>query len=272
MGLRVIAPDMIGYGQTDAPIIRSGEPYTPYSWKATADDMAALLSHLSIPRVILLGHDWGGVVVSRIYLHYPSIVTHIVSVCTPYFQPVSSYIPIETVVKSIPSFTYQIAFADPQTERDLGSREAISRFFRSIHRGLGEGGPALQVTKDWVESLGDWPRGKLLTEKDLEYYVEMYSRNGLHGPLNWYKTRYVNSLGDKDIQDPTINVPYLFVAATHDAALPPSLAKDQAQYIPNLTSREIKATHWVMEEAPEELLVYLKEWFEQVCFGPKSKI
>jgi soluble epoxide hydrolase/lipid-phosphate phosphatase len=163
-------------------VVAPGEAPTAYGWKAAADDMAELLSQLSIPRVILLGHDWGGAIVSRIYLYYPTLVSHIASVCTPYFPPSKTYMPIEDVVKVWPTFTYQIAFADPQTERDIAGPAELSRFFRAIHRGMGDGGPDFRVTKDFLETLGDWPRGKLLTERDLEYYVEQYSRNGMHGP------------------------------------------------------------------------------------------
>jgi soluble epoxide hydrolase/lipid-phosphate phosphatase len=93
--------------------------------------------------------------------------------------------------------------------------------------------------------------------------------------VNWYKVRHVNYLDEKDslAESPAdINVPYLFVAATHDMALPPSMAKHQGKFIPNLTTRELKSSHWVMEETPETLLVILKEWLDKVVFGPKSKI
>jgi hypothetical protein len=28
--------------------------------------------------------------------------------------------------------------------------------------------------------------------QDLEYYAKEYMRHGLHGPLNWYRTRRIN--------------------------------------------------------------------------------
>lgn len=171
------------------PIVTSPESYAAYSWKSSSDDMAALLAHLSIPRVILLGHDWGGAIVSRIYLHHPDVVSSIISVCTAYYPPMREYMPIAAVARHIPSFTYQVAFCDPQTERDVKTPEDIGRFLRGIHRGLGDGFDGkIQVTADFMKELGDQPRGKLMTEEDLAYYVEQYSRNGMHGPREYPPT------------------------------------------------------------------------------------
>lgn len=154
-----------------------------YSWKSSADDMAELMRQLDIPRVILLGHDWcfpqtpgshptltafvrGGIIVSRIYHWHPEIVTHIVSVCTPYHGLMKKHVPIEELVESVPTFTYQIGFADPQTERDLESEEAIGRFLRALYRGIGDTFTGVfQVKENVLEALGDQPRGKLLTQK-----------------------------------------------------------------------------------------------------------
>jgi soluble epoxide hydrolase/lipid-phosphate phosphatase len=205
LNLRVLAPDMIGYGQTDAPRV---PPNTleAYSYKSTAADMAALLSQLTIPKVILLGHDWGAVVVQRIYFYYPELVSHIATISVPYAPPQRKYVHLEEVVERNPTLTYQIAFVDPETEKDLDSRDAIDRFIRGVHRGIGDHGANIQVRSGFMQNLGDRPRGKLLTaevslqrivarscavvvltvEKDLKYYVDQFARNGMHGPREYF--------------------------------------------------------------------------------------
>lgn len=54
-GLRVIAPDMPGYGWSGPP---------PHRWakEDVARDVLALVDALELPRVVLVGHDWGGYV------------------------------------------------------------------------------------------------------------------------------------------------------------------------------------------------------------------
>ncbi|MBK7725406.1 MAG: alpha/beta fold hydrolase [Dehalococcoidia bacterium] len=51
-GIRAIAPDMRGYGGTDAPAL--GE----YTMKTLCADMAGLLDALGIEQAAFVGHDW----------------------------------------------------------------------------------------------------------------------------------------------------------------------------------------------------------------------
>jgi len=50
-GLRIIAPDLHGYGWSGPP---------PHKWakQDVADDVLALLDALGLDRVLLVGHDW----------------------------------------------------------------------------------------------------------------------------------------------------------------------------------------------------------------------
>ncbi len=52
-GLRIIAPDLPGYGWSGPP---------PHAWQKleVAADLLALLDQLEVRRALLLGHDWGG--------------------------------------------------------------------------------------------------------------------------------------------------------------------------------------------------------------------
>jgi pimeloyl-ACP methyl ester carboxylesterase len=54
-GLRIIAPDLPGYGWSGPP---------PHKWakEDVAADLLALLDALGLDRVLLVGHDWGGFV------------------------------------------------------------------------------------------------------------------------------------------------------------------------------------------------------------------
>jgi pimeloyl-ACP methyl ester carboxylesterase len=52
-GMRIIAPDLPGYGWSGPP---------PHKWakEDVASDLLALLDELGLDRVLLAGHDWGG--------------------------------------------------------------------------------------------------------------------------------------------------------------------------------------------------------------------
>ncbi|KAF9914995.1 hypothetical protein BX616_007130, partial [Lobosporangium transversale] len=110
LGYRVIAPDCLGYGQTDAPM-----ELEKYGMKTVCGHLAGLLDVLNIPKVTIIGHDWGGAIVWRFGLYYPNRLHGIISICTPFNSPRTEFIPLEDIVKIIPEFEYQLAFADPNS-------------------------------------------------------------------------------------------------------------------------------------------------------------
>lgn len=63
-GYRVIAPDQVGWGKSSKPDVR-------YSFQKLADNTAALLDHLGLQRVILLGHSTGGMLAVRFSRSFP---------------------------------------------------------------------------------------------------------------------------------------------------------------------------------------------------------
>ena len=73
-GYRVIAPDLRGYGQTEAP----GKE-DDYSMDALRADVVGLLDALGIERVLLVGHDWGSVVGWNVCMHAPERVERFVA-------------------------------------------------------------------------------------------------------------------------------------------------------------------------------------------------
>ena len=72
-GLRVIAPDLRGLGDSD----RSTE-LAAYRKQALAQDMVALLDALGVGEFQLVGHDWGGVVAQEVALAIPERVSRLV--------------------------------------------------------------------------------------------------------------------------------------------------------------------------------------------------
>ena len=70
-GYRVVAPDQIGWGKSSKPDIH-------YSFQLLAANTAALLDHLGVGKVAVLGHSTGGMTVTRFTLMNPDRVTHLV--------------------------------------------------------------------------------------------------------------------------------------------------------------------------------------------------
>ncbi|MGI1678635.1 MAG: alpha/beta hydrolase [Cellvibrionaceae bacterium] len=72
-GFRVIVPDRIGYG-------RSSKPDMPYNLHVFCSNAKALLDHLNIDQVAVVGHSMGGMVASRFAMTYEETTSHVVMV------------------------------------------------------------------------------------------------------------------------------------------------------------------------------------------------
>lgn len=73
-GFRVIAPDLRGYGQTDAP------PHVhDYAMDQLKMDVLALLDALRIDKVLLVGHDWGAAIGWQLCMEAPGRVERFVA-------------------------------------------------------------------------------------------------------------------------------------------------------------------------------------------------
>ncbi len=72
-GYRVIAEDRLGWGKSSKPLI-------PYSWHLHAENKIALMDHLGIDQVAIIGHSMGGYMASRFARLYPERTTHMAMV------------------------------------------------------------------------------------------------------------------------------------------------------------------------------------------------
>ncbi|KAI9780048.1 MAG: hypothetical protein M1839_007030 [Geoglossum umbratile] len=273
LGLRVVVPDMMGYGGTDAPEVPP-ESLALYGMKRAADDINELAHQLGASKIILGGHDWGGAIVYRVCLHHPELVSHLITIATPYIPPMKDYVPLEIVVKGLPNFGYQLQLRGPDVEAKIATKEQIRQFLNAIYGGKGPKGEfgfsvAEGVLFQNLPILGPTP---LLSAKELDYYVDEYARHGLHGTLNWYRTSKQNFDDERDLTRFTIDIPVLFISATKDMALLESMSLGMEKYIPNLTRKVVETGHWALWQAPGLINSYIKDWLDATYFAAEPKI
>ncbi|KAL2385074.1 hypothetical protein RJZ90_001537 [Blastomyces dermatitidis] len=247
LGFRVVAPDCMGYGRTEAPEF-SEESAARYGFKQCADDMKELARQLGTSQIVLGGHD-----------------------C----PPTKEYIPLETLIKTrLPYFGYQLQFVSGDLEKKIKSKRDIRQFLLSLYGGrtpTGEFGFDVfnGVLLDKFQHL---QRSKVISEEELNYYVDEYARNGVRGPLNWYRTREQNYKDDLSLLGRKLDIPVLFILATQDEALRPALSRNMSKYLPNLTTAKVTAGHWALWQASTECNEAISKWMEAVVFGGKSKL
>ncbi|KAJ6164812.1 hypothetical protein N7470_003484 [Penicillium chermesinum] len=270
MGLRVVAPDCLGYGRTDAP-----DDYTEYSHKRGANDIKELAAQLGASKIILGGHDWGAAFAYRVALWHPDLVTHLFTVCVPYAPPKEGFIPLEEIVqKSAPNFMYQVQFASGEVEKVIKTKSEIKQFLLSLYGGCTpEREFGFDVTKGVLfDKLPRLLPSRLLSEAETEYYATEFARHGMHGPLNWYRTRKVNHDDELAILGRKIEIPVLFIQALRDGALPPHLGKSMSKTLPNLAIERVDTAHWALWEKPAEVNAILKNWLQNVALQAKPSV
>ena len=81
-GFRAIAPDMRGYGETDAP----ADPADVSHERNLRATSPGLLDALEIEKAVIVGHDWGGYHIWQFGLRYPQRTERLVGLNTPYIR------------------------------------------------------------------------------------------------------------------------------------------------------------------------------------------
>jgi haloacetate dehalogenase len=74
-GHTVVCPDLRGYGRSSKP--PTTDDHAPYSKRAMAGDVVALMAALGHQRFAVVGHDRGSYVALRAALDHPEAVTHL---------------------------------------------------------------------------------------------------------------------------------------------------------------------------------------------------
>ena len=142
---------------------------------------------------------------------------------------------------------------------------ASGGFFISIYFNFGMVGWKWKGNADEGSTLVNWYRNREVNFKDeLQYVLPSPSLPTISLPQNLpNRRRLTNKI---------INVPVLFIQATKDDALPPSLSEGMEGLIPNLTRREVKTGHWALWEAPKKINEFVGEWLGKVDRGERSNL
>ncbi|OQU98939.1 hypothetical protein CLAIMM_04648 [Cladophialophora immunda] len=282
LGLAVIAPDCVGYGRTDSP----RHALSNYGYKRAADDLATLCEQLGQAEIVLGGHDWGAAVAWRMTQYYPKLVKALFIFGAPYFPPSSRFEPLANIIRNyMPNLAYQAQLVSGEIEDRVQSRSEIRMFLSAVFGALNDARPDRLagfdvhsgVNLDLVLS-GSIPANDLLSSDELDFYATEFYRNGLTGPVNWYRTREVNwsdenaHFFDNGNNPRPSNLRFgpeheiLYVRATRDPAITDYMVSRMLPKADKLTHREIEAGHWILWQKPAEANHILGQWLEDKVF------
>ncbi|KAI0003943.1 Alpha/Beta hydrolase protein [Xylariaceae sp. FL0662B] len=268
LGLQVIVPDQLGYSQTSAP-----DAPESYSLKEMSAHMAHIIREVTDKPIILGGHDWGAALAWRLAIYHRPLIRAIFCFCIPFTPPQPTVTSLEEFVKMTPIFRYQLQNAGPEAEA-LGNESPahLRGFLNAMYGGLTPEGlpgfdPWVGLIADRLLKVGPSP---LVAPEMMNYYVREFSRNGLHGPMNWYRTRSINGQEElalaKQADAFKFQIPAMLVMAGQDGALTPDLADGQEQYFKAGLKKEVieDASHWILIHCPNETNRFIGEFVTRV--------
>ncbi len=225
-GFRAVAVDLPGYGRSDKPDVDYLEPWVNAC-------LVGVLDALGAERCVVVGHDWGGLLVWPFARRYPDRIAGVVGLNTPDL-PRGTMPPLEVMARVFgdrPNYIMQFQDVGPAEwilERDV--RTFLLTMFR---------GPATR-------------RHEAFPDDVVDRYVEVFATTGaLTPPLSYYRAMDRNWHLGAELPE-VIEAPALMVCAAHDPVLTPAMSDGMEARVPNLQRALIAdCGHWTQQEQPE---------------------
>jgi pimeloyl-ACP methyl ester carboxylesterase len=259
-GFHAVAPDMRGFGQTEAP-----QDVGAYTILHHVGDMVALVAALDARRAIIVGHDWGAPVAWHAAQMRPDIFTAVAGLSVPHRRR-GKAAPLDTLRKAGKTNYYWIYFQEPGLAEAEFERDARATMRRVLYFGSGD-----TPREHEMSFFVDWTKGFLgpsidppilptwLTEADIGVFAGEYQRTGFRGGLNWYRNIDRNWELTAPWHGATIGQPALFIAGMRDVNIIGPIGQrgldDLNIVAPNLTGKVLidGAGHWIQQERPAEV-------------------
>jgi pimeloyl-ACP methyl ester carboxylesterase len=272
-GYHVVAPDLRGYGQTDAPVDPS-----QYTQLHLVGDVVGLIQALDASEAVVVGHDWGSPLASNVSLFRPDLVRGVVLLSVPY-MPRGEVDAITGMERAMGADNYQSYFQTNAAQVEL-EKDVRRTLFTTLvgmsgdnpepPRGMSARGGFLAMMDDLPDEFPNW-----LTEADLDHYSSHFARTGFLGGLNWYRAARLNWELMAPWHRAPLPAPALFVGGARDPVLAwPGLRtyiERMDALIPRLQRSVILdgCGHWIQQERPERTNELLLEFLE-VLPGPRA--
>ena len=257
-GYHAVAPDVRGYGRTDAP-----GPIEAYSMKNMTADMAGLVGALGEREAVIVGHDWGAPIAWTSAILYADRFRAVAGLSVPFLPrgPVPPTRIMEQVFAD--NFFYILYFQQPgvaEAELEADVRRSMRLFLYAASGDAPREGTFWLKPKDakFLEGLPEPPAlPAWLTQEDLDYFTREFQRTGFRGGLNRYRNMDRDWEELPQLEGAKIQQPALFIAGDRDGviAMNPGGIEAMKQHVPHLPGVVMLpgAGHWTQQERPDEV-------------------
>ena len=229
---RVIAPDLRGFGWSEAPA-------GGYEKENLADDVLAILAELGLQRVKLVGHDWGGWIGFLLCLREPERFERYLSL-----NILPPWTSTRAMAPHLWRFWYQWMISAP----GLGYR--LHRSGKFVPKVLVGGSVRREV---WDEATIHAFSDTFAEPARARAGVQMYRVFNLREVPGIARGRYA---------DARLQVPTKLLFGTGDAALNHEILKGQEDHADDMTVEKVDGCgHFIADEMPELVAERARQFF-----------
>jgi pimeloyl-ACP methyl ester carboxylesterase len=228
---RLLAPDLRGFGHTEAP----GDGYDGETF---AQDQVALLNALGIERINVIGHDWGGWTAMIMGLDHPDRIGRMVVINAPHPWP---QLRLSLLLEPWRSW-YALALATPVLGQELLRR---TDFVKGILRRASPPGTFTPAELDaYADSFREPARAKAMSDLYRHYHAAF---------VNVFR-------GGR--RDQHLTAPTLLLFGTRDLYVTPKLLNGYQQYADQMRVEIIPDTgHFLVDEQPDLVAERARDFF-----------
>jgi pimeloyl-ACP methyl ester carboxylesterase len=221
---RCVALSLRGYAESDKP-----KNVEDYAMAKLINDVKETIEFLGVKNVVLVSHDWGGLIAWAMTMAYPDMVSKLV-VCNaphPKIFPTLMFSELQQFTSSWYVYFFQIPML-PELLIRTGNFLFLDICF----------GPLLKNNK--------------LSEEEMDIY-KFYAANGSLTPMiNFYRAYMRGMTKPPSDKSGVIETPTLLLWGMKDLALTQKCLENNEKWVTNLTIVKIEeASHWVQQDAPD---------------------
>ncbi|MVU77970.1 alpha/beta fold hydrolase [Nocardia sp. ET3-3] len=263
-GYRAIAPDLRGYGRTDAP-----EDPAAYTNEAVIGDLMALLDDIGARQAVFVGLDFGAQLVWELSLRHPDRVAAAMVLNNP-FAPRPPKAPSAFWTHAAERHFLHLSYFQEPGIADAELAADPRGFLTRVYYSLSGDYHYLDTWKNppgigYLDALPQapalpWP---WLSQTEFDTLAADFERTGFTGGLNWYRNLDRNWELTAAYADAKIEVPTFFLYGENDPDMEGFSGRDPLATlranVPDL--REVveipKAGHLVQLERPDAVNTFL---------------
>lgn len=241
------APDLRGYNLSDKP-----DGIENYTVLELIKDLKNFIDKLNLKSLVLVGHDWGGIISWVFASIYPEMLSKLIILNAPHPAIYEREVHNNLLQQEVAD--YAVAFRRPTSAKLLARKNYFSLDLFFLEEGINSG---------------------YLAEADREKYHTAWGKDGaLNSMLNYYRASNLELdenkkpnwstfklIKDFDCNKVTIETPTLLIWGEKDRSLMIENLNGIESYVPNIEIKKLpNNSHWLIQESPDEINSLIEEF------------